>query len=89
MGTLHTVFVVAKFLMDAHDDLMAVDVDVSLHERHWLREDVEAGTHKVHAEDIVIANNAENALVVVASGLREELDDDSCLRVRLNGSLYS
>ena len=73
--------------MDAHDNLVAVDVHVSLHEGHRLRENIEACAHKVDAQDLVVANNAENALVVVASALREELDDDARLRMRLNGAL--
>ena len=37
----------------------------------------------------MVANNAENALVVVTSCLREELDDDAGLRVWLDSSFNS
>jgi hypothetical protein len=70
--------------VNAHNDLVAVDIDMSLHEGHRLSEHIEACTHEVDAQDLVVANNAENALIVVARALREELDDDARLRVRLD-----
>lgn len=73
--------------MDAHDDLMAIDVDMTLHERHRLGQHIVACTDEVHAKHLVVADNAEDALVVALSLLRIELNDYSALRVRLNRPL--
>ena len=73
--------------MDAHDNLMAIDVDVTLHEGHRLGQHVVACTDEVHAEHLVVADDAEDALVVALSLLRIELYDYSALRVRQNRPL--
>jgi hypothetical protein len=65
------------FVMGAHNNLMAVNIDVALHEGHWLGEDIEAGTHQINVEHLMVAHNAENAFVVVASALRAEVDHDA------------
>jgi hypothetical protein len=65
--------------MDPHDNLVTIDVNVPLHEGHRLRQHVVARTHQVHAEDLVVSDNAEDALVVALGLLRIELDDYSAL----------
>ena len=65
--------------MDAHDNLMAIDVDVALHEGHRLGQHVVARANEVNAEDLVVADYAEDALVVALRLLRVELDDDTAL----------
>ena len=65
--------------MDAHDNLMTIDVDMTLHEGHRLGQHVVACTDEVHAEHLVVADDAEDALVVALRLLRVELDDDTAL----------
>lgn len=65
--------------MDPHDHLVAIDVNVPLHERHRLRQHIVARANQVHAEDLVVSDDAEDALVVALSLLRIELNDYSAL----------
>ena len=62
--------------MNAHDHLMSVDINMSLHQRHWLLEHIVAGTHEVNIENLVVPHHAEYSLVVCRCLLREELDDN-------------
>lgn len=70
-------FVSVDSVVDAHDHLVSVDVHVSLHQRDWLGEDVEAGTYKVYREDLMVTHNTENSFVVVDRLLRQKVDNDS------------
>jgi hypothetical protein len=65
--------------VDTHDDLVPVYVDVPLHQRHGLAQHVVARANEVNAEDLVVADYAEDALVVALRLLRVELDDDTAL----------
>lgn len=58
---------------------MSVDVDMSLHERHGLSEDIIAGTNEVHIEYRVVPYNTKHSFVVVSGRLRSESDYNSCL----------
>ena len=73
--------------MDAHDDFVSEDVNVPLSDGHWLGKHIVAGSNEVNVHDLVVSHNAEHSLVVTGSLLREELNDDSSLRVGLDGSL--
>jgi len=57
---------------------------VSLHERNWLGQDVEASTDEVHVEHFVVAHNTEHSVVIVAANLRVEADDYSAEGVWLH-----
>lgn len=65
-----------ELVMDSHDNLVPVDVDVSLHQGHRLGKDIEASSDQVDEENLVVPHDAEHPLVVVRSRLRVELDDD-------------
>jgi len=72
-----TLFVSVYSIVDAHNDLVSVDVDVSLHKWDWLGQDVEAGTYQVNREDLMVTHNTENSFVVVDSLLRQKVDNNS------------
>ena len=59
-------------VMDTHDDLMSKNINMSLHQWHWLGEDVVASTNKVNVEHVVVPHNAEDSLIVVLCCLRVE-----------------
>lgn len=72
--------------MDTHNDLVPVDIYMSLHERHWLVQDIVAAANQVDVHDLVIAYYAEDTLVVVLGLLWVELDDDTRLGFWWDGS---
>ena len=59
---------------------------MSLEKWHGLGQNVEASTHEIDEETLMISDDAEYSLVVVPGGLRVELDDDSHLTLGRNGS---
>jgi hypothetical protein len=65
--------------MHSHDDLVPIDINMSLHEGHWLGENVIASTNEVYIEYKVVPHNAEHSLIVVLRCLRVELNDNSGL----------
>lgn len=73
--------------MDSHDDLVSIDIDVSLHQRHGLSKHVITSSHEVDIQHIVISDNAEHPLVVVGGRSWIKLYYDPCLRVGLDYSL--
>lgn len=79
--------ILSQLVVNSHDDLVSVNVDMPLHERHWLSEHIEAGTNEVYIEDLVISYDTEYSLIVVVSSLRVELYDDTSLRMWFNRSL--
>lgn len=68
---------------------MSININMSLHKRHWLGEHIEAGSYEVHIENLMVSYNAEHSLVVVGGGLRIELNDDPCLGMGLDCSFSS
>ncbi len=73
--------------MSAHDDFVSVSVNVALAERNRFGQHVIAGTQKVNVEYLVVFNEAENALIVVAGSLRAECNNDSLRGVGLDYAL--
>ena len=63
-----THLVLSESIMDTHDDLVPIDVNVSLHQWHWLCKHIVAGTNKVNIEHVVVPDNAEYSFVVVCGG---------------------
>jgi len=61
----------------AHNDLVPVDVDVSLTKRDGFGKYVKACSHEVDIEHAVVADHAEHSLVIVSSLLRVECHNDS------------
>ena len=60
---------------------------MSLLERDRLRQDVKAGAHEVNVENLVVANNAVNTLVVVSAVDRSEVYLDTHERLRFDYTL--
>lgn len=81
-----TVLILPGLVVDAHDDFMPEDIDVPLHERHWLREHIISISNQVDVEHLVVPHYAEHSFVVIGSFLREELNDDSGLGLWLDGA---
>lgn len=65
------------FVERAHGDLMSVDVDVLLQKRHRLGQNIETGSNQINKEHFVILDDAEHALVVVASAFGSEVNNDA------------
>ena len=65
--------------MDAHDDFVPVDIDVPLHQRHWLCKHIEASSHEVNVEDLVVSNNTEYSFVVALALLWIKLNNNPAL----------
>ena len=63
--------------MRAHNNLVAEDINMALHQRHRLSQDVEASAHQIDKQHFVVAHNAEDTLVVVAGTLGAEVDNDA------------
>lgn len=74
-------------VVDAHDDLVAIDVDVALHQGNWLVEDVIAGADQIDVQDLVVPHDTVDALIVVGGGLGGEGDDDAGLRLGVDLAL--
>lgn len=70
-----------KLVQSAHSDFVSEDVDVALHQGHWLGQYVETGSNQVNEEHFVVLDDAEDALVVVAGAFGAEVDDDARGRV--------
>ena len=70
----------------SHGDLVPVDVNVALHERDRLRQDIKACADKVHKQDLVPTHDAKDAFVEVTSALGAEIHDDASLRVGLDSA---
>ena len=73
--------------MGAHDDLVAVSIDMALAQRNRLSKHIVASTEKIDEEDFVVPDEAENSLIVVASALRAESNDDPLASVCLHHTL--
>ena len=73
--------------MSTHDHLMSVCVDMTLAQGHRLRQDIVARANQVDEEDLVVLDEAEDALVVVACALWAESDDDALGGMSLDDSL--
>lgn len=61
---------------------------MSLENGHRLGQDIEAGSHKVDVQSLMVPDNAEYPLVVVPGSLRVELNYNSHLTLGLNGAFY-
>ena len=81
----HLVF--PDLVLDSSDNLRPVGIDMSLEKWHGLGQNVEASTHEIDEEALMISDDAEYSLVVVPGSLRVELNDDSHLTLGRNGSL--
>ena len=73
--------------MSPHDDFVPVRVHVSLHERNWLGQDVEASTDEVDVKYLVVADNAKHSVVIVSTDLWVKADDNSAEGMRLHNAL--
>lgn len=82
-----TMLVSSQLVVNAHNDLVPIDIYMPLHEGHWLGQDIIACSNQVDVEDLMISYNTENSLVVVGSCLRIKFYDDTGLGVRPNGTL--
>ena len=65
---------------------MSISVDVSLHKRNWLRQNVKASADQIYVEDLVIAHDAEHAIVVVSTHLRVETYNNPAEGMRLDNA---
>ena len=81
----HLVF--PDLVLGSSDNFGPVGINMSLEKRHRLGQNVEASTHEIDEEALMISDDAEYSLVVVPGGLRVELNDDSHLTLGRNGSL--
>ena len=78
--------VLSYSVVDTHYDFVSVDIYMSLHERHWLVEHIEASSYEVNIQYLVIAYHAEDSLVVADGLLGEELNDDAYLTLSFDCS---
>ena len=53
-----------RLVVNSHNDFVPVDVDVPLHQRHRLRENIVAGTDEVDVEHLVVPHRPEGHLAV-------------------------
>ena len=74
--------ILSKLIVDAHDNFMSIDINMSLHEWHRLGQHIVASTNKVNVEHVVVSHNAEHSLVVIFCCLWVEFYYYSSLRVR-------
>ena len=63
--------------MSTHDHLMSISVHMALAKRHWLRQNIVAGTNQVDEEHLVVLDEAKDPLVKVTCALWAEGDDDA------------
>jgi len=69
--------------MGAHNNFVAVNINVPLHQGHWFGQNVKRSTHQVYVQNLVVTHNAENSLIVVTATFRAKPDNNSLRRVRL------
>jgi hypothetical protein len=67
--------------VNAHDDLVSINIDVSLHQRHRLIQHIVTGTQQVNVENLVVSHHAKYSFIVVRRFLGVELNDNSDLGV--------
>ena len=58
---------------------MTIDVNMTLHQRERLSQDVIACANQVDIENGVITDDTEDSLIIVSGSLWSEGDDDPCL----------
>ena len=73
--------------VSTHNHLVAVSVNVPLAERHRLRQHIVACTKEINVKNFVVLDEAEDALIVVASALGAESDDNTLRGVGLHNTL--
>jgi hypothetical protein len=56
-----------------------INIDMSLHQGHWLVLKVIAGTKQVYIQDLMVSNDTEYSLIVVCGFLGVKLNDDANL----------
>lgn len=59
------VLIFSQTIMDAHDDFMPVDIDVSLHEWHRFGQNIIASTYEINVEHLMIPDDTEYPLVII------------------------
>jgi hypothetical protein len=69
--------------MGAHNNFVAVNINVPLHQGHRFSQNVKRRSHQVHVQNFVVTYNAENALIVVTTAFRAKPNNDSLCRVGL------
>ena len=60
---------------------MSVDINMSLHQRHWFVENIIACSDQINVKDLMVAYDTENPFVVVNGVLWEKFYYDSSLRM--------
>ena len=79
-------FISSKPVVDTHDDLVSININMSLHKWHWLGQDIVASTNKVNVENKMVPYNTKDSLIVVLGCLRVEFYYYTSLRVRFYGA---
>ena len=81
MSRVHLIthLILPKSIMNTHDNLMPINVNMPLHQRHRLGEDIIASSNEVDIHDLMIAHDAEYTLIVVLGQLGVEFYYNSCL----------
>jgi hypothetical protein len=71
----------------AHDDLVSVSVDVTLHERNGFSEDVEACSDHINVHDLVVSYHAKASFIKIARFWRCKRDYNTSKREWLHHTL--
>lgn len=71
----------------AHYHFMSIRVNMALAKGDRLGEDIVARSKQIYKEDAVVFDQAEDALVIVASALRAKCDDNPLGGVSLDNAL--
>ena len=64
----------SKPVVDTHDDLVSININMSLHEWHWLGQNIVASTNEVNIENKMVSYNTKDSLIVVLSCLWVEFN---------------
>lgn len=73
------ILVSSNTVVNSHDDLMPIDIDMSLHEGHGLVKHIITSSNKINIQNLMITDYTEHSFVVICCFLRVELNDNSHL----------
>ena len=79
--------VLNNFIVHAHDHFVSKDIDVALKKRDRFHEYVVASAYKIHIEELVVFDNAEDTLIVVDSLLGVERYNNSSGGLSIDSAL--
>lgn len=75
-----------QLLVRSLDHFCSEQINMSLLKRYWLGKNIEARTHEIHVDHLVIAHDTVYSLVVVAAHDRSEVDLNTNKRMSLDDS---